>query len=269
MPIIVPPIPPIADNHINVVSTNPNTPAVGATTVGTGGIGVSGSGEGVGVFGQSGPQIGVKGSSSSFDAVVGETESDAHAGVTGRNLTTGAHGGVGIYGTGGLYAGKFDGDLQVNGNAKVTQTLTVGVDVVLSGADCAEEFDIRTGADTDPGTVMVIDESGRLLPSERAYDKRVAGVISGAGKYRPGLILDRAEPSPDRLPIALVGKVYCKVDAQFGAIQFGDLLTTSPTAGHAMRADDPFKAFGSVIGKALQSLSAGQTGMIPILVALQ
>jgi len=96
----------------------------------------------------------------------------------------------------------------------------------------------------------------------------VAGVISGAGKYKPGLILGREETSEHRMPIALMGKVYCKVDAQFAAIAVGDLLTTSPTAGHAMKADDPAKAFGAVIGKALRPLDAG-LGLIPILIALQ
>ena len=70
------------------------------------------------------------------------------------------------------------------------------------------------------------------------------------------------------MPIALMGKVYCKVDASYGAIEVGDLLTTSPTPGHAMKADDPLKAFGAVIGKALQPLELGQ-GLIPILIALQ
>jgi hypothetical protein len=35
-----------------------------------------------------------------------------------------------------------------------------------------------------------------------------------------------------------------------------------------MKADDPLKAFGAVIGKALRSMKSGQ-GMIPILIALQ
>jgi hypothetical protein len=70
------------------------------------------------------------------------------------------------------------------------------------------------------------------------------------------------------MPIALMGKVYCKVDASYGAIEVGDLLTTSPTPGHAMKADDPMKAFGSVIGKALRPLAIGE-GLIPILIALQ
>jgi hypothetical protein len=58
------------------------------------------------------------------------------------------------------------------------------------------------------------------------------------------------------------------VDASYGAIKVGDLLTTSPTPGHAMRTDDPMKAFGAVIGKALQPL-ATDIGLIPILIALQ
>jgi len=65
-----------------------------------------------------------------------------------------------------------------------------------------------------------------------------------------------------------MGKVYCKVDAQYSAIGVGDLLTTSETPGHAMKAIDPLKAFGAVIGKALRPLQSGQ-GTIPVLVALQ
>jgi hypothetical protein len=69
-----------------------------------------------------------------------------------------------------------------------------------------------------------------------------------------------------RAPVALVGKVFCKVDADFAPIAVGDLLTTSPTAGCAMRATD--RAFGAVIGKALASHADG-LGLIPILVTLQ
>jgi hypothetical protein len=57
-------------------------------------------------------------------------------------------------------------------------------------------------------------------------------------------------------------------DAQFGAIATGDLLTTSTTPGHAMKAGDAQQAFGAVIGKAMRPLTHGQ-GLIPILIALQ
>ena len=65
-----------------------------------------------------------------------------------------------------------------------------------------------------------------------------------------------------------MGKVYCKVDAEPSPLEVGDLLTTSTTPGHAMKADDPTRAFGAIIGKALLPLKSGR-GLIPILIALQ
>ena len=114
---------------------------------------------------------------------------------------------------------------------------------------------------------MIIDGDGILREGAMPYDKRVVGVISGAGSYRPGMILDRHPGLQDRVPIALIGKVYCKVDAQHGRVEVGDLLTTSATPGYAMKAADPLRAFGAVIGKALGSLNEGQD-LVPILVAL-
>jgi hypothetical protein len=136
-------------------------------------------------------------------------------------------------------------------------------DIVLNNADCAEDFDISDAVHVDPGTVVVIDPEGKLRPTDQRYDKRVAGVISGAGDCKPGIILDKKRSQP-----ALVGKVYCKADASPAEIEVGDLLTTSDLPGHAMKARDPSKAFGAVIGKALSPLSTGQ-GLIPILIALQ
>jgi hypothetical protein len=141
-------------------------------------------------------------------------------------------------------------------------------DIRLLGADCAEEFDVGDSQILEPGTVLVIEDEDKLHPCSDAYDKRVAGVFSGAGDYNPGIILNKQESPNKRVPLALSGKVYCKVDAQYSAVEVGDLLTTSPTPGHAMKATDPLQAFGSVLGKALRSLKKKQ-GMVPILVALQ
>ena len=103
-------------------------------------------------------------------------------------------------------------------------------DIILRNADCAEEFDLAAD-DALPGTVVVIGDDGRLHPSATAYDRRVAGVISGAGACRPGIVLDRNPSTSPRGAVALIGKVFCKVDAAYGAIEVGDLLTTSPTRG--------------------------------------
>ena len=181
---------------------------------------------------------------------------------------------IAIYAMSPVYAGWFEGDVQINGN--LTQVsgdanfanVTVSEDIVMANADCAEDFDVSGADKVEPGTVMVLGNEGALSESQQAYDKRVAGVISGAGDYKPGIVLDKQRTQGNRQPIALMGKVFCKVDAQFGAIGVGDLLTTSPTPGHAMKTTDPLKAFGAVIGKALRPLPAGQ-GLIPILIALQ
>lgn len=153
-------------------------------------------------------------------------------------------------------AAVFEGNVHVSG------------DILLTNADCAEDFDIDTTSDAEPGTVMVLSEDGALKPSYQAYDKRVAGVISGAGNYKPGIIMDKQESNDGRMPIAMMGKVFCKVDANLMPIEVGDLLTTSTTPGYAMKVTDSSMALGTIIGKALRPLPAGQA-LIPILVALQ
>lgn len=153
--------------------------------------------------------------------------------------------------------------LDVEGSVKVSG------DVILTGgADCAEDFDVVNIEGVEPGCVMVINDSGGLKKSDLAYDRRVAGVLSGAGEFKSALTLDRQPEKSNRKAVALMGKVYCKVDASYSAVEVGDLLTTSGTAGHAMKATDPLRSFGAVIGKALRPLREGQ-GLIPILVALQ
>ena len=152
--------------------------------------------------------------------------------------------------------------LEVNGN------IVTNGDIRLTNADCAEDFDICDTQQIEPGMVMILGEDGRLEQSHKPYDRRVAGVVSGAGDYKPGIVLDKQASGRLRKPIALLGKTFCRVDACQGSIEVGDLLTTSSTRGHAMKAADPIKAFGTVIGKALRPLADGQ-GLIPILIALQ
>jgi hypothetical protein len=252
----------------------------GEATSGAGVVGVSG--EGPGVVGRSNTRAGVLGEGSADAGVIGfhgdprlqETTvandgsragvfgaSDVGSGIVGytRNANAPAIfavGGLRAFASTNAFAGVFDGNVLVNG------------DIFVPGADCAEHFDLANEQQADPGTVVVIDRDGTLRQSESAYDRKVAGVISGAGRYKPGLVLDKQESGGNRQPVALVGKVYCKVDAGYAPVAVGDLLTTSPTPGHAMKADDPLKAFGAVIGKALDDLVSG-TGLVRILVCLQ
>ena len=260
------------------------------------GIGVYGINDqdGVGVNGQSHAGTGVRGTSEANGASGFLAGKDPifkqHAGVFGSSDQQGVigmagGGGTGVFGgntSGGGFGvrgetthgtavqGQSFGDGLAGkfiGNVLVTGTLTANIDVCL-GADCAEEFNVVDGQHLEPGTVVVIDQEGAVRESCDAYDKKVAGIVSGAGGYRPGIVLDRRTADPSRTVIALVGKVYCKVDAEYGPIDMGDLLTPSPTPGHAMKASDPGRAFGAVIGKALRPLQDGR-GLVPVLVALQ
>ena len=59
------------------------------------------------------------------------------------------------------------------------------------------------------------------------------------------------------------------MDAGYGEISPGDLLTTSPTPGHAMVVKDYPRAQGAILGKAMQGLGKDQRGQILVLVTLQ
>ena len=141
-----------------------------------------------------------------------------------------------------------------------------GGDIWIANADCAEEFDV-VGEGVEPGSVVVLTDDG-VAPCETAYDTRVVGIVSGAGMFRPGLVLDRRTTGLKRAPIALLGKVCCLVDATEQPVRIGDLLTSSTRRGHAMRARNFRRARGAILGKALRSLSNGQ-GLVPVLVTLQ
>jgi hypothetical protein len=163
-----------------------------------------------------------------------------------------------------------EGDLVLtNGEGQETIRILGGQgDIQLLNADCAEEFEMAEETAIPAGTVVVLDEEGKIRPSNSAYDKRVAGVVSGAGDFRPGIVLDKRESPGNREAIALMGKVFCQVTAEKEPIAVGDLLTTADISGCAMKAADPARAFGAVIGKALKPLGGGR-GLIPILIALQ
>ena len=145
---------------------------------------------------------------------------------------------------------------------------------ITGGADLSEHFDVRHlpgGGQPIPGMLVCIDSEnpGALTVSDKAYDPTVAGIISGAGGIKPGMLMGQAGSVSDgQYAVALTGRVYCLADAMYGKIKPGDLLTTSDTPGHAMKATDYAKAQGAIIGKAMSSLQDGK-GIVLVLVSLQ
>ena len=212
-------------------------------------------GSGVGVFGESrGSGVGVFARSLTGSAIRGES-STTFATLVGVNTANG----TGVYGEslGGGYGGYFVGRVRV------------GVLEIAGGADLAEPFPMKEEI-VEKGSVVVIDEEhpGRLQRSTRAYDTRVAGIVSGANGISPGISLKQERVLDQGENVALTGRVYVKADASFGPIKPGDLLTTSDTPGHAMKVTDSLRAQGAILGKAMSALSGG-TGLVLVLVTLQ
>ena len=164
--------------------------------------------------------------------------------------------------------------LSVNGfssNAPAMRVVgTASVDVLeITGADLAERFPVSE--DVKPGMVMEIDpdHAGKLRLSRGMYNRRVAGVASGAGDIPTGAILGNLPGHKDAPPVALSGRVWVYCDASETAIELGDLLTTSATPGHAMAVRDFTRSPGATIGKAMTPLAKGETGLVLVLVNLQ
>ncbi len=198
-----------------------------------------------------------------YNGVYGESSSGNA--VSGVSPYGNAVRGVSEYGN----AGYFEGDVVISGGQVTTPVIEI-----TGGSDLSEQFAIHPaagGASPEPGFLVCVDPArpGDLVVSERAYDKRVAGVISGAGGIRTGMLMGQRGTVADGAdPVALTGRVYCWADAAGGPIEPGDLLTTSDRAGHAMKAADRGRSHGTVIGKAMTALPRGR-GLVLVLVNLQ
>ena len=107
-------------------------------------------------------------------------------------------------------------------------------------ADLAEVY--TTDSTYEVGTVMIFGGDKEITQSTISNDTRVCGVISEDPAYL-------MNSKSDGQPVALVGKVKCKVH---GVVAKGDLLTTCGThPGCAQKAITP--VLGAIIGKAMES----------------
>lgn len=189
-------------------------------------------------------------------------ELDAREGTTGGQLRLRNDAGVATI--------ELDAEQGDGGDGRITtQTL-----LITGGSDLSERFNVRSPATApapQPGMVVCLDPEspGELLVSTSAYDRTVAGIISGAGGVKTGLLMGQKGSEADGLySIALTGRVYVMASAENGPVRVGDLLTTSDIPGHAESVADHARAQGAIIGKAMSPLEAGR-GLVLALVTLQ
>jgi hypothetical protein len=172
-----------------------------------------------------------------------------------------------------LYTSNGVATIILDANGSGDGKITTQVLQITGGSDLSEQFDIKAIHDElKAGMIVSIDpdQPGQLMTSTKAYDKTVAGIVSGAGGVQTGMLMGQRGTAADgKHAVALTGRVYCWVDAdQGGAIEPGDMITTSATPGHGMKVTDHSKAGGAVIGKAMGRLSSGK-GLVLVLVSLQ
>ena len=121
-------------------------------------------------------------------------------------------------------------------------------------ADLAEYYE--GDQDYEEGTVLVFGGDKEVTTTTQMNDTRSAGVVSA----NPAYVMN-GEQTGIKVCIALAGRVPVKV---IGRVKKGDMLTTSATAGYAVKALNP--TLGAVIGKALEDKDYGEAGMIQVAV---
>jgi hypothetical protein len=154
---------------------------------------------------------------------------------------------------------------------RIAGNLTVDGTTTFTGPKVGflvDTFLNRAAGPLDIGDVVVVAEGEAattdrpLIPTPAvqlatdAYDSRACGIVNQA-----------AAPGAQGQMVTLGCWSHCKVDADISPIAAGDLLTTSPTPGHAQKVTDRTRAMGAVLGKALAPLASGK-GVIPVLVSL-
>jgi hypothetical protein len=266
-----------------------------ASTTGTALVGsaTATSGSALGIFGETsapgsdailGSQRATTGSGA---GLAGETASQTGgAGVIGR-ATASSGGAAAFFGstasTNGIVAllrAESGGDIIIGQSGSTTVQNVFRVDntgkgffdggTQTGGADFAESVAVaRELSPHEPGDLLIVDTAGnrQLKLSHEPYSTLVAGIYS----TKPGVLATphrMGETAANEIPLAIVGIVPCKVSAENGAIQPGDLLVTSSTPGHAMKGTDRSRMLGAVVGKALEPWGAGK-GVIQVLVTLQ
>ncbi len=278
----------VSNNNVGVLGQSATGTGIGVSGSCPGCLGVKGQGAtgvvgestnvgGFGVSGQVADGIGVQGIVTDGTGVVGTSTNGVGVmatggigfgdagliaeGTDGVIATAKAVGGAGIHalddGDPARLAGRFDGEVEVNGLLDVNGNIEVSGSI--TGGDVAEFMDCVGCKPTD---VVVIDtEHNRYVkPSSRPYDSTVAGVVS----EKPSLKIGGSD-SEIAKPLALAGLVRVKATTENGPIKRGDLLVTSSKPGHAMRADPERIKPGMLLGKALEPLEEGD-GTILLLV---
>jgi hypothetical protein len=229
-------------------ANSPNGRGVYGLADASGGIGIIGESEvGSGVYGNSGSGFGVYGFSTSNNAVYGDTQNAAHE--------------YGLYTPDDLWS------LNYNLKGAVRQLVQNGGSEPLEAGDVVVFSGMLAPADASEPPVILVSKA------TTGNSTAVAGVVY-ARSDPAGATLEGAAQPGETLMVVVQGPARVKASAAAGAIQAGDLLSSSDQAGLAAGAAKitiegvQTSLPGTVFAKALEALGSGE-GWIYVFVTLQ
>jgi len=186
--------------------------------------------------------------------------------VAGAISATGAVTGAALTGTSlTVSTGNITGGNIVNGNGNGIGNIgssTTYFNTVFAKATSAQYADLAemyvADADYPPGTVVDFGGVEEITQTVAPGSTAIAGVIS----TNPSYIMNSGQQGKHVLPVALTGRVPCRVQ---GPVSKGDVLVSSTRPGVAQRIGTQYQP-GCVIGKSLGYIDDASIQTIEVVV---
>jgi len=195
--------------------------------------------------------------------------SNVNIGSSGGNVTVSVGGtsNVAVFTTTGLTLGTNSltvGEI-VNSNANGVGNIgssTTYFNTVFAKATSAQYADLAemyvSDADYAPGTVVEFGGDKEITITKQGHSTAVAGIIS----TNPSYLMNSTQAGEHVLPVALTGRVPCRVQ---GPVRKGDVLVSSSTPGVAQRIGMNWQP-GCIIGKSMENIATSDIQTIEVAV---
>jgi hypothetical protein len=238
-------------------------------------IGVAGTGN-VAVFNSAGANV--TGTLGVSGAVTSASLSVSTGNITGGNLilsgaiedsaqldirTTASNGNIVLTpnGSGVIVAAKDIVNGQANGVGNIGSSTTY-FNTVFAKATSAQYADLAemyvADADYAPGTVVEFGGEFEITITTQSHSTAVAGIVS----TNPSYLMNSTQTGEHVLPVALTGRVPCRVQ---GPVRKGDVLVSSLTPGVAQRIGMNWQP-GCVLGKSMEVIDTAEIQTIEVAV---
>jgi hypothetical protein len=150
---------------------------------------------------------------------------------------------------------------QANGVGNIGSATTY-FNTIFAKATSAQYADLAEMYVSDqayaPGTVVEFGGEHEITISSSSHSTAVAGIIS----TNPSYLMNSAQTGEHVLPVALTGRVPCRVQ---GPVRKGDVLVASSTPGVAQRIGMNWQP-GCILGKAMEVIESAEIKTIEVAV---